>query len=154
MPDPLLHEAHPTSGYAAVIADEGEAVWLYLTTEGPAIVADCWLLNRGPALTREDLRARADAYRARGAPPPAPAEALHARAVPGYPILPAFALRWNAAGTAVAATVDAAVLALVQATERRGYHRDLAAAGPWGAPLTADVLRAAFGEGDTGALDA
>lgn len=46
----FLSERHPVSHKAAILADEGTSVWLYMTDSGsdyPA--ADCWLLNTVPS---------------------------------------------------------------------------------------------------------
>ena len=73
----LLTQEHERSGRTAIVADEGDSVWLYLTEPHAAtIAADCWLFNRIAAPSAEVLHVRLDDYRARALPLPAPADTV------------------------------------------------------------------------------
>jgi hypothetical protein len=55
-----VSERHPDSGRTAIIADEGDSVWLYLTDpSGEGVTTDCWLMNRIPAPRYAELAERA-----------------------------------------------------------------------------------------------
>ena len=139
---------HPGSGRVAVVAAEGDSMWLYLSAPGQGgIAGDCWLANTGPALPRADLRPRAEAYRRRGAPPPAPREVVAVDAQAGRPVPAAAALgfRWTADGEGVAVLLDGALWGLIAPGARRGASRDLVVEGPWGAPLDPELARTLFG---------
>lgn len=60
---------HSLSGRSAIVADEGESVWLYLTAATssdvpPTPVADRWLFNQVDAPTTAEVQARRGGYRA------------------------------------------------------------------------------------------
>lgn len=68
MADSILAESHSAaSNRRAVVCDEGESVWFYLTDiDGQALVAGCWLFNTITA--PPDL----SGFTGRDCPPPAP----------------------------------------------------------------------------------
>src|SRR5262245_687310 len=77
----LLVSGNAVSGRSALVADEGDSVWLYLTKPGDSkISADCWLFNRVAAPNPEELSTKAADYRARGEPPPATSDVVDERA--------------------------------------------------------------------------
>ena len=140
-----ISSQHELSGRAAVVAEEGESVWLYLTEPGgEPIAADCWLANRVPAPDAADIERRTDEYRERGAPPPAPRDvvtddallegALDARRV---------RFAWSADGEAVAVWVDEALAGFIAAGEE-GYSARLRTEGPWGRPLARELYARLF----------
>ena len=140
-----LSDPHPISRRAAVVADEGESVWLYLTAPDGSIAADCWLYNRVPAPSTEALRPLLAEYRARRAPPPAPAEVVGPGAHRVAPLeREAVAFTWSADGEAVAASVDGVLIGFIAPGARRGYSQHLRAAGPWGSPFDADLYGTLF----------
>src|SRR5687767_10494701 len=111
------------SGRAAVIADEGESVWLYLTqADGRGILADCWLFNRVPAPSAEEIKAESAAYRERGAPPPAARDVTDNRAQLLGELDPnRVRIAWSKDGEAAAAWVDGLLAGFAISNERRGY---------------------------------
>jgi hypothetical protein len=137
MNDVWLSEEHPISTRRAIVADEIDSVWLYLTGPGgKPIEVDCWLWNRGPALDRAAWQTHAARARARGGPPPAPKDVLRPDAVQGRTAVAAtLRLQWNAVGDAVSAWDDRRLLGTVHAGERRGQSAGLAVECPWGRPL-------------------
>lgn len=139
----LVVEENRPSGRTAIIADEGDSVWLYLTEpRKDAIAADCWLFNLGRPMSQADLESRFAAYRARAAPPPAPLEVLLPEAIrPPVPDHPRLWVQWSADGEAVAACADDVVLGFIAPGERRGYSRYLSRAGPWGIPFDGELCR-------------
>ena len=118
MSDLLVSDEHPTSKRHAIVAGEGDSVWLYLTGPGgKPILADCWLWNRS-------------------GPPPAPAEVLRPEAVPGRSNEPStFRFQWNAEGDTVSVWSDNELLGTVLAGERRGYSAGVAIECAWGRPV-------------------
>jgi hypothetical protein len=145
-----VSDPHPSSGRTAIVADEGESVWLYLTGPDGSIAADCWLYNRVPAPSTAALRPRLGEYRARGAPPPAPAEVVGPSAHRDAPLDPVtVTLAWSADGEAVAASVDGVLVGFIAPGVRRGYSRHLRAAGPWGSPLDGALHAELFGRDAT-----
>jgi hypothetical protein len=133
----LLSREHQQSGRTAIIADEGDSVWLYLTEpHATAIAADCWLFNRIVAPSAAALQARLGEYRAQALPPPAPADTVGPRGLRELPLEPdSVALTWSATGDAVAAWVEGELVGFIGPGDRRGHSRHLLAEGPWGAPL-------------------
>ena len=133
-------ERHPVSGRAALLEEDGDSCWLYLTAPGDAhLVADCWLYNCR-VFERAELRTWD-----RSRPPPAPRELVGPAAVFGRAQRGRLTLRWSTDGGAVAALLDGQPLGYIAPDTRRGCHRALAAAGPWGAPFDEDQYGRLFG---------
>ena len=122
----------------AMVADEGESVWLYLTAAGPSPtpIADCWLYNLVTAPTSDEVRARRDEYRAAGSPPPAPLEAISEEARDAnFVDASDIQLVWSDDGESVAAWIRGQLIGFISAGERRGYSAFLLSTCPWGQPL-------------------
>lgn len=128
---------HAGSGRAAAIADEGDSVWLYLTEPGgTGIVADCWLFNRVPAPTAEELEPRKAEFRARSQPPPATADVTTPQAFRAAPLGDGeVRFVWSADGHSVAAWIAGQLAGFIAPAEPRGYSAHLLMACPWGQPL-------------------
>jgi hypothetical protein len=140
----LLEFDSEASGRTAVIADEGDSVWLYLTdSEQPEIERDCWLFNTPSAPAEPDP---AD-YEARSAPPPAPAHFISAEGKRTLPEEGSFRVRWSADGHSVAVLLDGAPLGVATMTEERGLSRYLLEAGAWGRPWDEARFELLFGDG-------
>jgi hypothetical protein len=130
----LVALKHDRSLRTAIVTDEGDSVWLYLThPDELRIAADCWLLNRAAALPSDVLRSRFEEYRSQALPPPAPAEAVGPDSLrTGVLEAADVTVAWSRAGEAVAVWVDEQPVGYISPGARRGHSRHLAAAGPWG----------------------
>jgi hypothetical protein len=144
--DAIVTEHHDRSGRTALIADEGDSIWLYLTEPGTtAIAADCWLFNRVIAPAGAVLKEQLPAYRSRRLPPPAPADVTSERGVRQGP-LQALDLRleWSREGDAVAAKEGDHVIGFIIMEQRRGFSRFLVRESPWGAPFDDELYERSF----------
>lgn len=144
-----VSERHPDSGRTAIIADEGDSVWLYLTdASGEGVIADCWLMNRIPAPRYAELAETegAERYRGEGLPPPAIAEVVADGAFRPAPLEPARCrFTWAANGESVAAHYETELLGYIARGEPRGFSRFLKVASPWGEPLDLERYSEIFG---------
>jgi hypothetical protein len=142
----LVAITHDHSRRTAIMADEGDAVWLYLTHPDELhIAADCWLLNRAAALPSDVLRSRFEEYRSQALPPPAPAEAVGPGSLRTGALEAAdVALTWSQDGEAVAAWIDGQPVGFIGPGERRGHSRHLRLPGPWGADWDETAFRRLF----------
>src|SRR5262249_18698401 len=137
----LKSEQNLRSRRWAVVADEGDSVWLYLTApDSERPVADCWLLNTVPA--PEDLTA----YREARSVPAATREFVgpHARGV--VPDAGAVRFQWSVDGESVAVFVADELLGFIASGERRGFSIHLIAEGPFGRPLDQQLYASLFRE--------
>lgn len=132
-----LSSTNEVSGRHAIISDEGDSVWLYLTEAGSErIVADCWLFNSRPALSQSEFDARKSAYRERGGPPPASAAVVKGDGrLEGELSERRVRIVWSSDGRSAAAWIDNEVAGYVTADNRRGHSARLAVECPWGSPL-------------------
>jgi len=129
------------SGRTAVIADEGDSIWLYLTHPSQAeFVRDCWLFNKPSAPAEPDP----ERYEAQSLPPPAPAQLIEPAGVRPCPDEASFRVRWSADGHGVAVLVDGVVVGVAAMALEGGMSRYLRAAGPWGEPWDEARLNALF----------
>jgi len=142
-------ERHPDSHRRAIIADEGDSVWLYLTdTGGEDVTADCWLMNRIPAPRYAELAEieGAERYREEGLPPPAIAEVVADGAFRAVPLEAALCrFTWAANGHSVAAYYETQLLGFIVSGEPRGFSRFLRVPSPWGEPLDLERFAEVFG---------
>jgi hypothetical protein len=132
----LLSYFSDVSKRTAIVADEGDSVWLYLTepeTQRPE--RDCWLLNTTTAPASPDF-AR---YREQGQPPPAPASIIDPDGVRTTPAPDRWSVRWSTDGEAVAVALDGNPIGFVRSSEQRGCARFLLRASPWGSPWDQDA---------------
>jgi hypothetical protein len=141
-----LSERHPHSRRTAIIADEGDSVWLYLTAaDGATVVADCWLANRIAAPSYRELRDVATDYRARELPPPAIREVVTERALAAdLAPLSDFGFRWAADGESVAAMRGGDPIGFIAQGDQHGYSRGLREVSPWGTPLDRSLYAELF----------
>jgi hypothetical protein len=144
-----LSERHPGSGRTALIVDEGDSVWLYLTdASGNGVTADCWLMNRIPAPRYAELAETggAERYRDAGQPPPAIAEVVAEGAFHAAPLEAARCrFTWAANGESVAAYYETVLLGFIARGEPRGFSRFLRVGSPWGEPLDLETYEKVFG---------
>jgi hypothetical protein len=147
-----VSERHPDSGRTAIIADEGDSVWLYLTdADGEEVTADCWLMNRIPAPRYAKLAETdgAERYRGEGLPPPAIAEVVAEGAFRSTPLEAARCrFTWAANGESVAAYYETVLLGFIERGEPRGFSRFLRVPSPWGEPLDLERFAQLFGVAD------
>jgi len=134
----FLSERNPVSGRAAVLADEGASVWLYLTDSGSDCpVADCWLLNTVPS--PENL----NDYRNVCAPP-----AIHRFVAPGSegdaPLESDVGLLWAPDGNSVAVLVKGVPLGFIARGNKHGYSKNLVIASPFGMPFDQELYKQLF----------
>jgi hypothetical protein len=142
-------ERHPDSLRTAIIADEGDSIWLYLTSAGSEeVIADCWLMNRIPAPPYATLAEAegAERYRDEGVPPPAIAEVVADGAFRTTPLEAARCrFAWAANGESVAAYYGSELLGFIARGEPRGFSKFLRLPSPWGEPLDLERFVAVFG---------
>jgi hypothetical protein len=140
----LLKYTCTASGRTAVVSEDEDSVWLYLTAPGSGRrERDCWLFNKPSAPPDPDM----STYRAQSAPPPAPASEI----LPGGVQEPAaperWSFTWSARGDAVVVSVDGLPIGFSSMKQRRGLLRYLAQSGPWGETWDEGLVAEAIGEG-------
>jgi len=119
------------SGRSAVIADEGDSIWLYLTHPTRAeFERDCWLFNTPKAPDDPEL----ERYEQQSVPPPAPARFINEGGVRPTPSEKSISVRWSADGNAVAVLVDGSPVGLASMSAECGMSRYLRESCPWGEP--------------------
>ena len=128
------------SGRTAVVAEEIDSVWLYLSAPGetrPQIA--CWILNTRTAPELPDFAV----YRRNSAPPPLPVARL-ATAAPD-PHHGRWSLLWSRDGNGVAALLDERPIAFAIAGSPRGYARYIqGGAEAWALPWDEKLFAATF----------
>lgn len=140
----LLEFDNEASGRTALVADEGDSVWLYLTHSAQSeIERDCWLFNTPGAPDEPDPAE----YEAQSSPPPAPQHFITEQGKRAVPEERQFRVRWSADGNSVAVLLDGAPLGIATMTEERGISRYLKEPGAWGRPWDQARFVALFGEG-------
>ena len=140
MSDNVLAKAHhPASGRHALVCDEGESVWLYLTdVDGRELIADCWLFNTIIApdqLASLANRATAPAATSRFAGPDA------RRGLPGTNEI---SIVWSADGHDACVRMAGIPVGFIDSRARQGYSRNLRADGPFGQRFDNARYRALF----------
>src|SRR5688572_22540106 len=136
----IIIEQSDVSGRTAVIREEIDSVWLYLSgpDEDRPDVA-CWGLNTIDAPQQPDFAA----YRSQSAPPPLPGS--HLAGTPPDPGQGEWSLRWSRDGHATVALLDGQPIAFVVAGRPRGYARYVkAGADPWALPWDEDIFSTEF----------
>lgn len=128
----FLTSANPQSGRTAVVSEEADSVWLYLTAAGQQRPErDCWLLNTPDAPPRPVPQL----YRERQSPPPAPADFTVPGAVRPVADADRWAFVWSADGLSVAALLDDEPIGIASAHRPRGLARFIKpGAAPWAEP--------------------
>jgi hypothetical protein len=125
------------SGRHAIVSDEGDSIWLYLTSPGSTRPErDCWLLNKPSAAAEPHL----PDYKTAGLPPPAPASIIDEAGVRELPSADRWSARWSSDGETVAIAVDGVEIGLATITEPRGIALYLTKTSPWGRPWDATLV--------------
>ena len=131
----LLTEQHRDTKRYAILANEGDSVWLYLTAPGDArIVADVWVANVIEAPQAMDL----EPYRSQSRPPPAPADVVGEGAQIEAPGSVDWKFLWMEDGEGIQVILNGSPRAALLASAKRGLCRAVAVEGPWGAPWPTD----------------
>ena len=128
------------SGRTAVVREEVDSVWLYLSRpdEARPEVA-CWVLNTIDAPQAPDFAH----YRSQSAPPPLPASQL-ADVLPD-PDQGRWSLRWSPDGHAVSALLNERPIAFVIGGRPRGHARYVkSGADPWALPWDENIFVTVF----------
>ena len=137
-----VSEPHPKSHRRAVVDDDGDSVWLYLTIpDSLDPSADCWLYNR-----RRFTNAEVEAW-PRDRPPPAPEGTAHPDSSRDSPLPEGIEFHWDKDGESVAVSFEGETLGFIAAGQHLGYSRYLALTGPWGSPFDHRAFEALFGSG-------
>ncbi len=136
----IVMERSDDSGRTAVIREEIDSVWLYLSGPGEARPdVACWVVNTIDAPPAPDFAA----YRSQSAPPPLPASRL--AATPPDPARGDWSLLWSQDGHAVAALLNERPVAFVVGDRPRGYARYVkGGADPWALPWDEDTFTTVF----------
>jgi hypothetical protein len=135
----VISQQNPRSGRWAVVADEGDSVWRYLTErDGTEPVADCWLFNTVPPPTS------LGEYRARKSAPRVPEAYAGPASLGSVPAEAAVAFEWSDDGQSVAVLVSGDLLGFIAAGSKRGFSKHLVAAGPFGHPLDEELYARLF----------
>ena len=143
MPDPLLviSEPHEISARTAIVADEGDSIWLYITEANSSdIVGACWVANGEGMPEEPDLQS----YTQKNLPPPAPAQVLHTGNTISNTLESSWELAWATNGQSACLFVNGEARAVI--TPSGGYTRFLAMDCPWGKPWDAQVFADLFSE--------
>jgi hypothetical protein len=143
MPDEeglFLCEQHPLTRRHAVLEDDGQTIWLYLTVpDSPKPVTDVWVYNRVPAHSVEKTSSFAPS------PPPVPVGYAGEGGLLIDPQSHVWAFVWSSDGEAVALEKDGESVAFVRAGQKPGFSRQLVKDGPWGHAWSEGEYRAIFG---------
>ena len=136
----IVTAASEESGRSAVVHEEIDSVWLYLSRPGEARPdVACWVLNTLDAPRVPDFAA----YRSQSAPPPIPGAQVDG--TPPDPRHGRWSLLWSRDGHAVAALLDDRPIAFVVGGHARGYARYVkAGANPWALPWDESAFAATF----------
>lgn len=136
----FLSEQHGGSRRWAVVEDDGESAWLYLTASGSQRpVADCWLYNRDVNAGTVESRV------GQGLAPPAPRSVTGAGAVMSPASSDELRLEWSADGESAAVHFGETLLGFIARASKPGYSRHLIVECPWGRPLDEGLYRELFG---------
>ena len=135
----FLSEQNQNSGRFVFLADEGTAVWMYLTAPNEqTIVADCWVHNLVPA--PEDLTE----YRGKDSPPPATKEFAKPGSFQPLPDPSSVQFVWAPDGESVSLFIGNVLYGFIAAGVKNGFSRFLIKSGPFGAPIDDLIYKALF----------
>ncbi|HBE70915.1 MAG TPA: hypothetical protein DDW52_22445 [Planctomycetaceae bacterium] len=120
-------ESRHASGNVVVFEDDGTSAWLYLLgrSDGKPI-SDVWVHNRVKAPNASEIKNYRDG------PPPAASGFSDDSNICEAPELHDWTFVWRPDGEAVTLHRDGHPVALLLASQRRGWSRNLTRNGPWG----------------------
>ena len=136
----FLTDTHATSRRTAVFEADVVSAWLYLSepkAQTPA--ADAWVCNRIPAPPASEIKSY------RGGPPPAPLGYASDKAFCKDATAHEWSFVWSLDGHSVAILKDGTAAALIIASQKHGYCRELLKEGPWGHPWSEQLFQQHFG---------
>ncbi|MDH5674303.1 MAG: hypothetical protein OEZ06_19270 [Myxococcales bacterium] len=130
MHEPVFISAwNAESERTAVVAEEQDSVWLYLTEpDGEQPTHDCWILNTPAAPDEPDLQR----YEEARSPPPAPRRLIEAEGKRAVPESSSWEFLWSDDGETVAVSLDGELLGLISSEIERGFSRHLREDSAWG----------------------
>jgi hypothetical protein len=137
----FLTSFNATSNRHAVLEDDGQSCWLYLTeVRGQRPEKDCFVYSPIQPVEEPNLEAMAS-----GAPPVLPRDLASAVAVLVESSAKDFSFVWSEDGESVVVMHRGTARAMIVSGERRGYSRALAKASPIGKPWDDSVFVRYFG---------
>lgn len=139
-PDLFLKEMHPVSSRCAVLEDDGQAGWLYLTAVGEMRPEKDAVVYGRVLVPADDAIAAARS----GAAPPLGLEFASAEAVMLDPVPSDFRFQWTADGQSVVVFHQDIPRAMIIAASERGYSRAIARSGFYGLPWDEAVYEQNF----------
>ncbi|MFK7766752.1 MAG: hypothetical protein AB8B55_05985 [Mariniblastus sp.] len=123
----MLESLDESSRRVAVFEDDGTSAWLYLSgANDRKPISDVWVHNRIIAPPTSDVQ------NYRGGPPPAAIGFTDDSTICDDPNAHEWTFTWRDDGDAVALHRDGTPLAMIIATDRMGWSRNLKRDGPWG----------------------
>ena len=141
---PVFHrqEQHPASHRYAILEDNGTTLWLYLTEpDNPTVVAQTWIFSHRPPIESHEW----PLFNDRPAPLVPPEELATVEIHLDRADAHAWRFDWSSDGEAVAVVCDARPIALVHASHKIGFSRNVIRAGPWGVPWSERTFHELFG---------
>lgn len=135
----FLSEQHGLSLRWAILEDDGDAAWLYLTEpDGTKPVADCWLYNSVSAPPERNFE--------RGDTPVVPL--THTAYAPPFtpPAPETVAFNWTSDGHSVAIFFGDQLMGFIANSGPHGHSKLLSCSGPYGSPLDEALYASTFQE--------
>ena len=123
----MLESINDISGRVAVFEDDGVSAWLYLSgANDRKPIADVWVHNRIKAPPTTEIA------NYHGGPPSAASGFADDSTICHDPDAHNWTYTWHDDGDAVVIHRDGIPVAMLIASERRGWSRNLRRDGPWG----------------------
>lgn len=130
----FISDVHTESARAAILDDNGECGWLYLTNAGRStIAADVWVYNRMAAPEPHEIQKWSG-----DRPPPASTNVVDGEARYHAPHGFRWAIEWHRGGDALVLLRNGEPWAALSAAQKRGISRHLIMASGWGEPWSAE----------------
>lgn len=123
----MLESYNGASRRCAVFEDDGTSGWLYMSgVDDRKPIADVWIYNRITAPPPSDIK------NYRNGPPPAASGFTDDSTICHDPGSHAWTFVWSDDGDGVVMHCDGEPIAMLVASDRRGWSRNLRRDGPWG----------------------
>ena len=135
----FLSEQNTVARRYAVLKDDGQTGWLYLThPDATQPMADVWVFNRVPPPRHEQIRSYAPS------PPPAPVGYAGDFGLIEAPLKFRWLFIWSDDGEAVAVAKDGHPIAFILASRKHGFSRNLMRDGRWGMMWSEEAFEKTF----------